>query len=1185
MIMTDENLVSIADVSLSNESDDLLGHKHLARILLEYLRAETREVRTIGLIGAWGSGKSSIKNLAIERLNGNADVKTVEFNAWRHGGSDVQRAFFRELYLSLGGDQKHLDRALFSSHEQERSAPDISWGNLKESLIDPSAILFGAWALIVCVVAGVAWGVLAWSTDFGHEALFVSAIWIAIGLLWPVAISLYKFIMDPMRLTPLLQEKITVRQGPISAAEQYEVKLHEQLEKAENEFDHLVIFVDDIDRLRSEGAIHAIEAIRTFLDMPDERLESLPSMTFVISVDEVRLGTILESELKGRSAARDYVTRLFQLRVEIPPAPTRDLRSFAEESIREDKVLSQKLDEQNVWAVVLDRLVTEEIDTPREVVRLANRFIQAAWLARTRESDDLTEPGLIAEGHVTNELECLAAAVALSERFPEFVRELQQHSGIRIQFAAKYAMDESTELPNPLQDQVEKYRTLKRYLKSLYGLRWPNHESTFFRLAEDPFSREHGDLAKDVRQALSANDLHAARNLLGAEGKRRLGYKEVQILEAVLTEMETEGGVRAENTVRTALQLLSQVPPESRTPICQALLSTWRISKRLRYSVSLVEPLKAFQEVSDEFARRFLEPVIEDLVAQDTELTGERTLDEICDELQKWAPAALRLAVDSTSFRASMSRFIREPTVNVDGETHRFRWEDVLSWFEKNEAVITSFLGEFFAVFENTQKESGLDRPKWEQAFLALDSVDEPMIDDVIHLPSYASSEDLPVLIRNAENWIQPLRETMLVDAEIGAKEGELSTRTLEVLADRAEIFEDCLNYDIPNLFVLAATSDDLDSRLFEFFAQKGSSFPTASLLENFEALKEEAVQTVAARLTENDWKAAQRFVLDPLLKSAPTDNHLRFLEHLPPGAPPFQKAGVSRFSKRISSNANDLEWLTKREEILTHLRKRGSDTTLREHIFQGLEQCAKGSQEENAAALLRTLIGISSLSEDEVATIEKVATNAPCPPLIDMVLDVDHDMRPDTATEWLIKAWATSQDIAEHSFDDGDFVERLSKEEFSHFLENHPNNGKSKSVYVEWCRADLNEGLNLFGKVPRKHWSSYGRLLWDNVQAETLLKGLSAEEISDEVTAAIVGEWSGATGNIEAITAVTESSNESVAKIIVKHIVPQEFADTPRKKLRLLVRALRKQLGDDAKLDRLASVWDVKGAGDAIEA
>lgn len=1183
--MTEQNLVSIADVSLSDESDDLLGHKHLARVLLEYLRAETSGVRTIGLIGAWGSGKSSIKNLAIGKLNDDANVKTVEFNAWRHGGNDVQRAFFRELYLSLGGDQKHLDRALFSSHEQERAAPDTSWSNLKESLLRPSAILFVAWTGLVCGVGAVIWVGLAWTTEFGHEALFVSAIWLAIGLLWPVAVSLYKFIMDPRRLTPLLQEKVTVRQGPISAAEQYEVKLHEQLEKTENEFDHLVVFVDDIDRLRSEGAVHAIEAIRTFLDMPDERLESLPSMTFVISVDEVRLGTILESELKGKSAARDYVTRLFQLRVEIPPAPTRDLRSFAEESIREDNVLSQKLDEQEVWAVVLDRLVTEEIDTPREVVRLANRFIQSVWLARTRESDDIMEPGLIAEGHVTDELECLAAAVALSERFPEFVRELQQHPGIKIQSAAKFAMDESAELPKSVQRQIEEHRDLERYLKSLYGLRWPSHERTFFRLAEDPFSREHGDLAKDVRQALSTNDLHASRNLLEAGGNRRLGYEEVQILEAVVTEMETETGVRAENTVRTVLQLLSQVPSESRTPICQALLSTWRTSKRLRYSVPLVEPLEAFQEVSDEFARRFLEPVIDDFVAQDTELTGERTLDEICDEIQKWAPEALRLAVNSNSFRASISRFIREPTVNLEGETYEFRWEEVLSWFEKNEDVITSFLGEFFTVFENTQDESGLDQFKWEQACIALDEVDEPMVEDVIHLPTYASSEDLNLLIRNAENWIQPLKKTVLVDAEIRAKEGELRTKNLQELEAHKEFFEDCIKQKIPNLIVLAATSDDLAPRLFEFFAQKASSFPTEALLDHFESLKDEAVETVAARLTEDEWDSAQSSVLSPLRKSAPTDNHLRFFDCLPPGAPPFQEAGVSRFSKRIPSNANDLDWLTEREEILTLLMKRGSDTKLREHIFRGLEQCAQGNQEKHAAVLLQTLIGLSILNEEEITILDEVAKNAPCPPLVDVVLGIEHDKRPEAAKEWLVGAWATGRKFAEHSLAQRTISERLTEEEFKLLLKNHPKNDKTKSVYGEWCRTGLDEGLKLLEIVPQEQWSRYGRLLWDEYDAGALLESLSEEGISHEVTTAIVGEWNGAKGTVEAITKVADSSDKSVAKTIINRIDPEEFSDAPREKLRRLVRVFRKHLGDDPKVDRLASKWDVKGAGDAIEA
>jgi predicted KAP-like P-loop ATPase len=54
----------------------------------------------LAIYGAWGSGKSSIKNMILDALNQqNAKTITLEFNPWEWAGQEkVFEGFFSELW-------------------------------------------------------------------------------------------------------------------------------------------------------------------------------------------------------------------------------------------------------------------------------------------------------------------------------------------------------------------------------------------------------------------------------------------------------------------------------------------------------------------------------------------------------------------------------------------------------------------------------------------------------------------------------------------------------------------------------------------------------------------------------------------------------------------------------------------------------------------------------------------------------------------------------------------------------------------------------------------------------------------------------------------------------------------------------------------------------------------------------
>ncbi|TLM59243.1 MAG: hypothetical protein FDZ69_14220 [Deltaproteobacteria bacterium] len=99
----DNNLISIsADNPITKLEDDALGRVKPAQSFADQILAlDSTEGVVVGILGPWGSGKTSFVNLARERLK-QSDIAVLEFNPWMFSGADqLVQAFFIELSAQL----------------------------------------------------------------------------------------------------------------------------------------------------------------------------------------------------------------------------------------------------------------------------------------------------------------------------------------------------------------------------------------------------------------------------------------------------------------------------------------------------------------------------------------------------------------------------------------------------------------------------------------------------------------------------------------------------------------------------------------------------------------------------------------------------------------------------------------------------------------------------------------------------------------------------------------------------------------------------------------------------------------------------------------------------------------------------------------------------------------------------
>ena len=91
-----------ADNPIREPEEDLLGRVDVARSFAEQmLRIDASEGVVVGVLGPWGSGKTSFVNLACSYLR-NRGIQILDFNPWMFSGAEqLIRSFFAELAAQM----------------------------------------------------------------------------------------------------------------------------------------------------------------------------------------------------------------------------------------------------------------------------------------------------------------------------------------------------------------------------------------------------------------------------------------------------------------------------------------------------------------------------------------------------------------------------------------------------------------------------------------------------------------------------------------------------------------------------------------------------------------------------------------------------------------------------------------------------------------------------------------------------------------------------------------------------------------------------------------------------------------------------------------------------------------------------------------------------------------------------
>lgn len=738
------------DRQISMVDRDAFGHRHFAQALQSLIESETYSPPfSIGLLGGWGTGKSTIKELYIGSLLDDARknnagctrshrTHTITFNAWRFGGreQDIKRALLRHVYQELGGDEDNLQDRLFRQVTEFR-AETKGWNQYTWEVLKAWAMPIPAFLVSLLLLLGMLFLALTFLPIEGE---------LAQSLLVISLVGAYSYILRQIKSPPVSSHiPVTRIDLPITTAEQYEDLLLDQIRRFKSGqsqtpegkwgtgCERLVVFVDDLDRLSAEEMVLGLDAVRTFMEIPENRLPNGLGLVFVISCDESRVADALskgrrQGDLPGtvfnQSDARRYLDRIFQFRLEIPPFPRQDMRQYAIQQMSQlDSIVSDLHARGVSIETVIDRMIHIGVQNPRNALQIVNAFAQAWWLAKKRETEELgtDRPGGLHEGAVTGHPVTLGALSAIKVNFPDCYEDLQSDPSFLHRLTDVLVRGASIEdQPRATQQLlVERYlrkteegstyevrqehRPLRQYLASLIGLRWPESLQSFLLLSEDPVTRKFGSKASTIYEGFVSGDTQGVLEGFGRHvDNHELKPEEARLLAQMVENLRHETRTRRDNASRVIADLIDRLPNAIRHlllgPLCRELGDSGELRSLLGLNKLAKVLVAAHKDDQRVVASRLIEDILvgEEEVRFRLESMEPPNLEEAVGFAKQAVDIALPIRRDNSldpSADALLQNWLIKRTVSIGGKSYQVPFSDLENWMNEHEGHLLNSLG------------------------------------------------------------------------------------------------------------------------------------------------------------------------------------------------------------------------------------------------------------------------------------------------------------------------------------------------------------------------------------------------------------------------------------------------------------------------------------------------------------
>lgn len=336
-----------SDRPITAIEEDLLGRSGFSTDLANTMASwQGKDSLVVALHGDWGSGKSSIKNMALIRLDEISENKpdVIEFSPWEWAAQDkITASFFEEVSKSVSRTDKSESGKKLATMLRRYGRYLNTGETVVTGLSSALPILF-----VLAASIGIGGNISdeAWVSNVSSIILFALGIGVT-TLPWVKSLI--------GNLTENIEATAKEKEQSLSDIRQELSALLLEREAP------LIVVMDDLDRLTSAQLRMVFQLIKANLEFPN--------MVFLLLFQR----DIVEDKMNdGRQLGRDYLEKIIQVPFDIPRIENTRIHSLLFEKI--DKIIEQdesaaKMFDSDRWGNIFYGSMNEYFDDLRSVYR------------------------------------------------------------------------------------------------------------------------------------------------------------------------------------------------------------------------------------------------------------------------------------------------------------------------------------------------------------------------------------------------------------------------------------------------------------------------------------------------------------------------------------------------------------------------------------------------------------------------------------------------------------------------------------------------------------------------------------------------------------------------------------------------------------------------------------------------
>lgn len=362
-----------SDRPILRVEDDLLGRANFSANLANAISSwHGNDSLVVALHGNWGSGKSSIKNMAIANLKSkenNPDI--IEFTPWEWAAQDkITASFFQEVSSSIGRKDKSKSgkklAATLKKYGRYLNTGELIATGLSAAL--PTLFIF--------------------ATVVGIGSSFFDEGWIKNTSI--VLLAVFALCASVLKWGKKFLNSLS---GNIEITEQSLNEIREELtDLLSKRTTSIIVVMDDLDRLTTEQLQMVFQLVKANVEFPN--------VVFLLLFQR----DLVEEKLSdGKQSGRDFLEKIIQVPFDIPKIETTQVHNLLFNKI--DAILKQdksatKMFDSNYWNDIFHSGLNAYFDNLRNVYRFISTLSFNFSLLKGKTAFEVNPVDLIA-------IECL----------------------------------------------------------------------------------------------------------------------------------------------------------------------------------------------------------------------------------------------------------------------------------------------------------------------------------------------------------------------------------------------------------------------------------------------------------------------------------------------------------------------------------------------------------------------------------------------------------------------------------------------------------------------------------------------------------------------------------------------------------------------------------------------------------